>query len=191
MKPCGRNRKPIAWLAVGALEPPATRELRAHLAVCEGCRAYLQEISDVAQALNATAITPDIDGPESFHRRVAGALRLETPPFAWQRAAALLRGGLLNWRVALPALAVLVLGTATFSHFQRHATALAPRPAIAAVVPTANTPSELEPSIGNYQIATRGSPDQLDELLTKQANRSPSFAPVYTAWAFARVNGPD
>jgi hypothetical protein len=40
MKPCAKNRKLIAWLALGALEARRAAALRAHLALCEGCRQY-------------------------------------------------------------------------------------------------------------------------------------------------------
>ena len=45
MKPCVENRKPIALLAVNALEGPEASELRAHLELCSGCRKYLEEIA--------------------------------------------------------------------------------------------------------------------------------------------------
>ncbi len=191
MKPCRKYRKQIAWLAAGSLETPAARNLRSHLEICEGCRAYFQEISHLAQTLNATAITPDMDASESFHRRVAGALRVEASASVWERAGAFLRAGLSNGRMALPALAVLVLAAATLFHFQRHAAVLTPGPAIAPAVPAANMPGDLRPSIRNYQIAACCSLDQLDELLARQANRRSSFVPPYTASAFARAMGPD
>ena len=51
MKPCSNNRKLIGLLAVDALSANEQRELCAHIQTCDGCRAYLQEISNVAQKL--------------------------------------------------------------------------------------------------------------------------------------------
>jgi hypothetical protein len=190
MKPCRRNRKRIAWLAIGALEGPAARDLRAHLEVCEGCRRYFAEISNAAEILAATAITPDIETSESFHRRVSGVLKAEALP-SRKRGMEFLRAVSLRWRVAAPALAAMVLGCAILSQFRHHANPSTFRPAVAPVTQPAYTRSETRPSIRNYQLAMNRSLDELDELLTKQAKSNPSFGPIYRASASALGDGPD
>ena len=48
MKPCSKNRKLLAWLALGNLDDKQATALREHVATCEGCRSYLDEL-DAAQ----------------------------------------------------------------------------------------------------------------------------------------------
>jgi len=75
MKPCNKNRKLIAWLALDELEDRRARELRAHLENCAGCRGYLKEISNVTEKLATAQAESDVQATESFHQRVVGALR--------------------------------------------------------------------------------------------------------------------
>src|SRR5205823_5908678 len=56
MKPCSNKRKLVALLAADALNANEERELRDHLETCEGCRTYLQEISNVTQKLGSVEI---------------------------------------------------------------------------------------------------------------------------------------
>jgi hypothetical protein len=187
MKPCSGNRKPIALLAVGALEAPAARDLRAHFQVCEGCRQYHDEIAHVTAALSASAMLPAMEGSEALHGRVVNAITAEGSPPLSEGVAGLLRGRLLNWRVALPVLAALVLGIVLVSHFQRPGPDPLPGRLVTAPGPATNKVGELEPSIRNYQIAADRSFEQLDELLSIHARRNPAYAPVYAASSFARA----
>src|SRR3989441_4718283 len=107
MKPCSKNRKRIAWLALDALDVRQARDLRVHLETCAGCRRYLEEISNVTQRLIAAETRPDIQASESFHQSVVGALGAEET--GWQTLVAHLRGTLLNWRMALTVVGATVL----------------------------------------------------------------------------------
>src|SRR6185369_9646094 len=109
MKPCSKNRKPIAWLAVGALDARQERSLRAHIETCEGCRSYLEEISTITQKLAAPEIRTDIQTSESFHQKVVGVLRPKEPASAWPNWLVPLHGVQLNWRVAVPAIGAAAL----------------------------------------------------------------------------------
>lgn len=191
MKPCAKNRKRIAWLAIGALEAQASRELQAHLETCEGCRQYLNEISNVTETLAATELAPDIQASESFHRRVARKLRAEQSRPAWEFLAAFLRHLPLNWRVALTALGAILLVAVALSVFVRRpgVSAQAPAPAQAALPPNRN--STLPPTLANYQFVANHSLEELDDLLTRQANRHLAPAPLYTASILAIANTPD
>jgi hypothetical protein len=75
MKPCAKNRRPIAWLALGALESGPARELRAHLEVCPACRSYFHEIAIVTEKLGTAKPASDLEASTAFHRRVVAALR--------------------------------------------------------------------------------------------------------------------
>jgi anti-sigma factor RsiW len=191
MKPCVKNRKPIAWLALGALETEPARELRRHLETCAACRAYLGEVSDLAGRLRAAQPEGNIQTSESFHRRVAGALRAASdraqPGSAWTWVLDWLREAYRRpaavWRAALPLLGATALALVLI-------VVLAPprggRPARPAPVPdrTAGELSkDLPPTIANYRLAANRSLEALDELLTQQGKRRPLPGPVYRASA--------
>ena len=182
MKPCAKNRKPITWLAVGALDVRAEQTLRAHLETCEGCRRYRDEISLVTQTLAATTPGPEIETSETFHRGVVSRLRAERPTSLAERVVTPLRSLLLNWRVGgavLGATAVVAL-----SFFSWRSQSRPPGGGQAAVV--VNEKSDLDPTISNYQTVAHRSLERLDELLSQQGNRTPSSGLIYTASTLAR-----
>jgi len=191
MKPCSNHRKLIAWLAVGALDDPQTRSLRAHLETCEGCRRYLAEISNVAQKLSAAATPPDIQAAESFHQRVLSALRAEETGSAWETLLARFRATLLTGRVVLPAVGATALAIVALSLVARRPGVPVPAPAGARAVLTPNAKSNLDPTISNYQTVANRSLEQLDELLLRQGNRNPSPTPLYTASSLSQANASD
>jgi len=190
MKPCSNNRKPIAWLAIGALDAGQERTLRTHLESCEGCRSYLEEISTITQKLAATEVRSEIQTSESFHQKVADALRPQRTISAWPNSLATLRGVWLNWRVALPAIGATALLVAALSVFVRHPNAPSPSPTRVEVV-SVKTKADLDPTVLNYQMVANRSLENLDELLTRQGNRNPAPAQIYTASPLARADAPD
>ena len=185
MKPCAQNQKLIVWLTLNALDARQTRQLRAHLETCEGCRRYLAEISNVTERL-AEQENLDIQASESFHRKVAGRLRTARPDSIRETLAAYL--ALLNWRVAFPAVAALVLVCVTIAIWpQPPKIVSSPRPIIrtASVSSTDNDPA---PTIANYQRVASQSLAKLDALLTRQGNRPLPPMPIYTASSFGLAN---
>jgi anti-sigma factor RsiW len=191
MKPCSRNRKPLAWLALGELDARTAAALRAHIETCEGCRRFLAELSTVTEKLAAAEVTPDIQASESFHRRVVTRLRAEQSGSVWQTLTAPLIAAWLNWRVSLPVVGAAALVIALLSILARQPAAPAPAPTVVQAVLPPDLKSDLPPTIANYQrIATR-SLDELDELLTMQGRRNPSPTPIYTASLFAPARALD
>ncbi len=188
MKPCAKNRKLIAWLTVDALNAAQAAGIRAHLETCEGCRRYLQEISNVRRKLAATEVRSDIQASESFHRRVLGALKEQETLPTWQAVAAQLRASMRNWRVALPAIAAAVVIITAFSLIMRRPVVTPVSPVTGQIATAPKAKSDLDPTISNYQMAANRSLENLDDLLTRQANRNPSPTPIYTASTLARVN---
>ncbi len=92
--PCAKYRKPLALLAVGALEDQETGNLRAHVAGCAGCREYLAQMERLTDRLRAAE---PASGPEPslyLHRRVRQKLH---EPEAKQ---------MFQWRLAVSAAAV-------------------------------------------------------------------------------------
>jgi anti-sigma factor RsiW len=190
MKPCAQNRKLIAWLALNALEARQTRQLRAHLETCEGCRHYLAEISNVTETLAAAETTPDILASESFHQKVAGKLRAAKPDSLGGILAAYFRGTLLNWRVAFPAIAALVVVGVIVATWRQPPDASSSRRAGIQTASVSGADDDLAPTIANYQRVANQSLDKLDALLTRQGNRTLPPMPIYTASTLALAKGP-
>jgi len=185
MKPCAQNRKLIAWLSLNALEARQTRQLQAHLETCEGCRRYLAEISSVTERLVATESNPDVQASESFHRKLAGKLRAAKPDSIGEILAAYFRGTLLNWRVALPAIAALVVVGVTVAIWRQPPRVSSSPRAGTQTAAVAEADSVLAPTIANYQRVANQSLDKLDALLTRQGNRALPSMPIYTASTLA------
>jgi anti-sigma factor RsiW len=191
MKPCSRNRKPLAWLALGELDVRRAGELRAHLETCDGCRRYLAEISSVTKGLSAAEVTPDIQASEVFHRRVVTRLRAEQAGSVWQYLAATFVAARWHWRVSLPLVGAAALIIVILPILTRQPSVPPPAPIVVQAVLPPDIKGDLSPTIANYQrIATR-SLDDFDELLTRQSKRDPSPTPNYTASLFALAHGSD
>jgi hypothetical protein len=179
MKQCSKNRKLIAWLALGALEARKAASLRDHLAGCEGCRRYWEEISNVTEGL-AAASAFNLEASEFFHHRVAEKLKAVESSSVLENVAAWFRGSMLNWRVVLPATAVLVI--ALFAIITPR-----PNPAVSPsvqVVSKSSTGSDMDPTLANYQIIANQSLEKLSELLIRQGSKPLPPVPVYTASSF-------
>jgi anti-sigma factor RsiW len=191
MKPCSKNRKLIAWLALDALDARQMTVLRAHLETCEGCRRYLEEISNVTERLRAAKINPDVQASESFHRNVADTLRAEESNSIWEIVAVYLRRIPVNGRVALLAAVALAVAVVALATLRQHPNPSPRTQPVAQVVPGPNLDSDLAPSIANYQMVANQSLEKLDELLTRQGNRNLPPTPIYTASTLVPANFSD
>ena len=174
MKPCFRNRKLIAWLALGELDAPRAEALYAHMRHCPGCRCYLEEMSAVAGCLDAGPAEPELEPSASFHRKLLGRLRREETPSAWAVLSAR-----LNWRLALPALGAAALLLLMLSMYPAVRTPPVRVSHLAALPPT--FAHDLSPTVANFERAAGGSLDKLDDLLTQQARQHLPSAPNFTA----------
>lgn len=186
MKPCSKNRKQLALLAVDALNATEQRELRAHLKTCEGCRSYLHEISNVTQKLSAVETRSHLQTSPEFHQRVTRSLRAQETPSTWVLLGQV-RRALSNWRIALP-LAAATAGVVALLLFARQPTTPV-RNIAQANPPTVKT--DLDPTISNYQMVANRSLEKLDELLNRQANHNHSHTPIYTASMTTRLESMD
>jgi anti-sigma factor RsiW len=185
MKPCAQNRKLIAWLALNALKARQTRQLQAHLETCEGCRRYLAEISNVTERLAAAKTNSDVQASEIFHQKLAGKLRAAKPDSIGEILAAYFRGTLLNWRVALPAIAALVVIGVTVANWRQPPNVSSSSRAGTQTASVSDADNDLAPTIANYQRVANQSLDELDALLTRQGNRALPSMPIYTASTLA------
>jgi anti-sigma factor RsiW len=181
MKPCAQNRKLIAWLASNALDARQTRQLQAHLETCEGCRRYLAEISNVTERLVATPSNTDVQASEVFHRKLAGRLRTAKPDSIGEILSAHFQTIPLNWRVAVPAIAALLVIGVTVAIWRQPPVVPSPRIASSQTVSVLEADDDLAPTIANYQRVANQSLDKLDALLTRQGNRPLPSMPIYTA----------
>jgi hypothetical protein len=181
MKPCIKNRKSIAWLALGALEAEHEPALRAHLKKCVGCREYFAEISRLTSSLETAETKTDLEPSPSFHRALTVRLKAPgKPENAWTWATTVARALFVNWRIALPvtgAFALLLgLSLGSLRHRETLSTLHSSQASFRAEMAT-----YLSPTIANYQLLADHSLDKLDELLTQQGLRNLPEAPLYTA----------
>jgi anti-sigma factor RsiW len=186
MRPCAKNRKWIAWLALGALDARRAEELRAHLEACEGCRRYFEETSRLGRVLKEAGTSTDLEPSDSFHRAVARAVRADADQRGSIRRglAALARMASLKRGAALAVLGAAVIAIAALpvlvSRFGSRGLTR-PGPSWARTVPAPSLDSELAPTLANYELVASRSLEEFDELLTRQANRRHSPALLYTA----------
>jgi anti-sigma factor RsiW len=181
MKPCSNNRKQITWLALAELDAGSEKSLREHLAGCEACRGYFEEISGVTEKLAAAEPDTSVQAPDFFHQRLTEKLRAAESSSMVEDVMAWIARMMPGWRVALPGMAVVLLGVfVAMSRRQPSDDAVAPPPAIA-VVTLSSPESDTAPTMGNYQMIASQSLDKLDEVLTREGNERLPSAPVYTA----------
>jgi len=189
MKPCSKNRKLIAWLAVNALDADRARDLRAHLVTCAHCRGYLAEISHLTETLATIEAAPDIQASESFHRDVAARLRTAGRHPVREILAACFRQTRLTWRAALPAMAALVVIAVAVATWRQPPAASSPSPSGVQTASVSHADNDLAPTFANYQMVAHQSLTELDALLTRQGSRALSPMPIYTASTLTLANG--
>jgi len=171
MNPCSKNRKLIAWLALGALDTKQATALRDHFTQCEACRGYWEEISNVAQGLAAAPPASNLEASESFHRRVAERLKAAGSSSVLDDLVMSLRESLLNWRVAVPVTAVLVIAITVLVAPPRSPTASVSTPPAIPITLPSESGKDLSPTLANYQMIASQSLDKLDELLIQHGSK--------------------
>jgi hypothetical protein len=187
MKPCSKNRKPIAWLVSGALDGQKASALRDHFVHCENCRRHFEEISTVAESLALAAPDSALQPSDLFHRRVVEKLRaVESPSFV-ETLAGWVRGSRLIWRVALPALALTLVAFIAVLALRNPADVKSPTVPMASTSRSADDPA---PTLANYQRIADQSLDELDDLLTRQARQPLPPVSVYSASTSEPTNAP-
>jgi hypothetical protein len=185
MKPCFKNRKLIAWLALGCLEAEQEMLLRQHLERCEGCRSFLDELSTVSATLAAQEPKTGIQATPAFHQRVVAGIKAGRPPAHRQNIYEVLREILLNWRVVVPLAGSIAVALGLLIVFRQPQEVPLPARSSPQIASQPNVKSDLHPTVANYQMVANQSLDKLDQLLTEQGNRKLPPAPIYTASHFA------
>lgn len=177
MKPCSKNRKLIAWLAVDALDAKQATALREHFTQCKGCRGYWAEISNVTQGLKAAPSASDLEASDSFYRRVAERLKAVEPSSVLGDLAMSFRESLLNWRVAVPAAAVMIIAIIVLVAPPRTPTVSVSTPGTVQATLSSKSGNDLSPTLANYQMIANQSLDKLDELLIQHGSKPLPPAP--------------
>jgi anti-sigma-K factor RskA len=188
MKPCSKNRKQIAWLALGALGSRKAAALRDHLALCEGCHRYWEQISSTTNRIAAAEPDSNLAPSAYFHQRVSERLRAAESKSVLKNLAAWFRGSTLNWHVALPAIAALVIALTAILSVRRQVAPSQPAPRMDQVVSASDSGSDPAPTLANYQIVASQSLEKLDELLTRQGNKPLPPAPMFTVSGLVLAN---
>jgi anti-sigma factor RsiW len=190
MNPCPRNKKLLGLLAINELPPHQAGGLRAHLETCPACRRYLDEMSCVVGELRAAAgAAPDLEPSPAFHRRLVQRIETEARPGFLAEVFALLHGRGLNWRVAVPMLAVATVAALFLITARRSGQPVpSPREVIASATHTAG---EEAPTFGAYRMLANRSWEALDRELTREASTAPSGTTIYAASSLTMSTGAD
>jgi hypothetical protein len=189
---CNVHGPRVSPSGLDTVSDPSFQHLISHIQTCPGCLQYFNELSTVTTFLTSTSDQPypDLEATESFHRRVVDAIR-DHPRFI-PRDWLLTIADRLHFRpqplrIALPALvavAAVVFVMLTFHHSPK------PSPSTAAHKEAQPQPP-LPPTVANYQAVANRSLDQLDDLLTLQANKPQHSVPIYTASLFSTTAIPE
>jgi hypothetical protein len=187
MKPCSRNRRLIAWLALECLEARQERELRLHLETCEGCQDYLAQMSVVTKTLSKTEAASEVTPSSAFHRKLVARLCEDESKSAWHKAVEFVWNSFSHPRFAFRMAAVLpvfaIIGVAIavlFAHLHRPQKPQLAHEEVQVAAQTIGS-KDFAPTMLNYQMAANDSIDRFEDLLSRQGNRNPAPAPVYTA----------
>jgi len=180
MKPCARNRRLLVWLSLGELEQNQAAAIRQHVRSCEGCRGYLEEISQVAQDLRTKEPTEAIETSAVFHQRVARAIRATGPRSPGELMAEYLRTALLDWRVAVPLVGAIVAALVILKPGMGQPPAARPTESVRHEAPGPIPKRDANMTAASYWMAADQSFEALDDLLTEQGRRQPPAGAVYT-----------
>ena len=131
----------------------------------------------------------NLEASESFHHKVAEQLESNEFSSVLMSPAAWLRGLRLNWRVALPTIAVMVIAVIVLVAQRHHQTASHSAPPTVEFLSASDSAIELAPTLANYKMVAHLSLEKLDELLTRQGNKRLPPVPLLTIWSIQPANG--
>lgn len=165
MKPCAKNREPIALLAMRNLPGGEAGKLRAHLAECPGCAAHAEELARFCGPHAADPTLGEANPSPDFHRKLSARIRGEADARATPGPT---NGGagIAFWRIPLAAAAMV----AAMIFFLPPAP-MDPKPDApgSAARPTSAGKRLPSPRLANYYAAIHRSPEALDLFLSSQA----------------------
>lgn len=168
MKPCAKNREPIALLAMRNLPGGEAGKLRAHLAECPGCAAHAEELARFcgpyadAPKLGEAKLTRD------FHNKLSARIRGEEEARAAVPVPTDGGAGIAFWRIPLAAAAMVA---AMLCLLPPAPTVPAPDAPSLAARPASTGNGLPSPRLANYYAAIRRSPEALDMFLANQVGQ--------------------
>ena len=182
MKPCAKNRGPIAWMAAGVLDTANAETLRQHLRECAGCRHYWESLSALSKQLESVTL-PQPELPDSFHRRLVRRIgEHNSPPFGL--AAAVQRFFGERWlATATVALAFAAIGLVLGQRFNGKQERVS-RPVVVRESTREPRRPILRPTLGTYHQAANTSLESLDALLARQ---TPPTAPAVESFTVSSL----
>jgi hypothetical protein len=175
MKPCREKRKRIALLCFSALSEAEARALRTHLKACPGCQDYWSTMQEVCrqQTANARAL-PEVEASNRFHARLVRQITDgETG-----RAISGFPRQLLNWRhfprwvwftASALGLAIAIIWLSSARGVFESNPTIAENPLPSPQLPSRPATIMPAPSLAHYRQALNRSPEELDQLLTKES----------------------
>jgi anti-sigma factor RsiW len=169
MKPCSRNRKLLALLAVDELDLAKAQTMRGHIEECEGCRFYYQSMARVYSGQRAIVEKlPEVEASFGLHQAVMAKIRRTNGRSSDATPST------LNWiRIgAVAASLVLLVFCAMMFSRQKQEKPLA-RHEVTRPAPETKGPKEFQPSIAGYRKNAGKSFENLDALLNKEGGRNP------------------
>jgi hypothetical protein len=189
MNPCPKNRKPIAWMASGDLEPRDAETLRRHFEHCPGCRQYARDMVEITRRLKNAGL-PAAEASETFHQKlVRGISHPQARPKLSVWAAVVQHFQAHRGLGITAAAAVLALAAFWLRHPpQGHEDAVPPRGSFAVItvdVPMADASTRL----ATYRRAAEISLEHLDALLTRQVARGSARGETFTVSSWGRGPG--
>lgn len=178
MKPCPSHHKSIALLACESLGADEAGPLRQHLQTCPGCREYFEQLTAVAaEHVGAARQLPEMELSPRLRGRIAGALRTDAgrSPANWLLDGIAKRGWLAG-AAGVVALVLFLVASGRLHHQPPASPPVALHP-VAPAAPAAHS----DPSAGAFKLMTyrqvlNRSPEELDQLLTREAERTSSKA---------------
>jgi hypothetical protein len=173
MKPCAKNKRPIAWLAAGLLDGNETEALRQHFERCPGCQAYWRSLSGLSEQLVQGSELPRAELPAAFHERVAQKIR------GREKGRTVCHAPILRmfreWRLAALS-AVVLLGVGILLWRHDPSDTRRGRPVQMTTIHSAPAP----PTLAAYRRAAEISLENLDALLAKEVTRNASVSETFT-----------
>jgi anti-sigma factor RsiW len=170
MKVCAKYKQRIAWMASGVLAANDSEAVRRHLDCCPACRRYWDEILSLTGQLVAASELPPAPVTAEFHqklvKKIAAAERQHVSywiigaRWLWEQTR------VVRWIGGFAVAFAVVLWTQRLNTLQKPSSSL-----VAAHFEPASTPVQPN-TFGSYRQAADRSLDELDTLLSAQANRA-------------------
>jgi hypothetical protein len=181
MNSCSRNQKQIAELMLDGAAYRESPSLLEHLAHCDNCRRFADDLSLVQLNLKSMEPPSGIETTEKFHQDLVARIRLEKASFSRPIFSGLL-GTIKSWRLIGFGAGALALFFFLLNVIPE------PEKPQKIPVPLVSTPiqKDLSRSVYHYQQVANQSLDGLDALLTQQGISGSSLAFAETAAALSR-----